>query len=161
MESDYHFYQRLGICPHCKREKLYGKEKLCPECRAYFANRMEMQRMVNSERLKQLKKESYKRTSEYRNANNLCTKCGKPREGNYKMCANCRKKNTNYYREKRNCKENITEYRLRNGLCKFCDNKKMDGYNVCENHHNHLTIISRSEKQVQNRKNLVKNKIIF
>ena len=161
MESDYRFYQRIKICPHCKKASLYGNEKLCPECRAYFANWMSKQRITNNERLKQLKKESYRRTAEYRNANNLCTKCGKPKTDGYKMCPICRAKNTNYYRNKRNSKENKTEYRLKNGLCRFCDNKKLDGYNVCKAHYDNMVAMSRSEKQVQNRRNLIDNKILF
>ena len=161
MVSDYQFYQRLGICPHCKKEPLFGKEKLCLECKAYFANRMTKQREVNNDRLKQLKNESYKRTAEYRNLNNLCTKCGKPRTDEYKMCPNCRAKNTKYYREKRNLKANTTEKRKIKGLCKFCDSKKMNGYNVCDAHYKRLVTISRSEKQVQNRRNLVDKKILF
>lgn len=161
MGSDYRFYQSIKICPHCKKASLFGKEKLCPECRAYFANRMSKQRAVNNDRLKQLKNESYKRTAEYRKVNNLCTKCGKPRTDGYKMCPNCRAKNTNYYREKRNSKESKTEYRLKNGLCRFCDNEKLDGYNVCRVHYDNMVAMSRSEKQVQNRRNLIDNKILF
>ena len=161
MVSDYQFYQRLGICPHCKKQPLYGEEKLCLECKAYFANRMTKQRALNNDRLNQIKNECYKRTAEYRNLNNLCTKCGKPRTDNYKMCPNCRAKNTNYYREKRNLKENTTEKRKRQGLCKFCDNKKMDGYNVCEVHHRKMVELSRSEKQVKKRRSLTDRKILF
>lgn len=161
MCSDYQFYQRLGICPHCKKVRLMGQEKLCPECRAYFANRASEQRKSNNDRIKQLKNDSYRKIADYRNANNLCTKCGKPRTDNYKMCPNCRAKNTRICRERRNTKENKTEYRLRNGLCRFCDNERMEGYRVCEEHHRHLTDISRSEKQMQNRKKLIDNKILF
>lgn len=161
MDCNYHFYQKINICPQCKNVALFGQEKLCPECRAYFANRMSRQREINNDRLKQLKNESYRRIADYRNKNNLCTKCGKPRTDEYKMCPNCRAKNTRICRQKRNTKENKTEYRLKNGLCRFCDNERMDGYSVCEKHHKHLTEISRSEKQLQNRKNLIDNKILF
>lgn len=76
MDSDYQFYQRLNICPQCKNVALFGQEKLCPECRAYFANRMSRQREINNDRIKQIKNESYRRIADYRNTNNLCTKCG-------------------------------------------------------------------------------------
>lgn len=161
-ESNYYrLYQNLKICPICKKNSLFGKEKLCLECKAYYANRMNKQRSENNERIKQLKNESYRRIADYRNENNLCTKCGKPRTDSYKMCPNCRAKNTNKCRDRRNSKENKTEYRLRNGLCRFCDNVKMDGYSVCEVHHRKLTEMSRSEKQMQNRKRLMDSKILY
>lgn len=158
--NNYRFYQSIRLCPQCK-EKLFGNEKLCPVCKAYHANRMSEKRAINNDEIKRIRNESYRRIADYRNANNLCTKCGKPRTDNYKMCPNCRAKNTRVCRDKRNTKENKTEYRLRNGLCRFCDNKRMDGYMVCEVHHRHLTKISRSEKQVQNRKKLIDSKILF
>jgi hypothetical protein len=122
---------------------------------------MARERETNNDRIKQLRNESYRRIADYRNENNLCTKCGKPRTDKYKMCPNCRAKNTRVCRNNRKTKENKTEYRLRNGLCRFCDNKRMDGYMVCEVHHAKLTEISRSEKQVRNRKKLIDNKILF
>lgn len=39
--TDYAFWQQQGICPQCKHTKLYGNEKICPEClaRLYAHNR--------------------------------------------------------------------------------------------------------------------------
>ena len=144
--TDYQFYKRMGICPQCKKNKLWGNENLCPECKAYFANKATEYRAKDKERINRNKRNSYKSIAEFRREDNLCTKCGKPRTDKYKMCPSCRKKNTVMCREKRNSKEGIAEYRMKNGLCKFCDNKRKIGYKVCEKHYQMCIEKSRSEK---------------
>lgn len=159
--EEYHFYQNLKICPQCKRNRLFGDEKICLECKAYAANKSSERRKKNNDRVKEIRNKSYKRIAEYRNQNCLCTKCGKPRTDNYKMCPSCRAKNTIACRNRRNIRENRTEYRLRNNLCRFCDSERLEGYKVCELHRSKLESISRTEKQVQNRIRLKNSKILL
>ena len=42
--NDREFYQSLGICPSCKKNRIMGDEKLCPECRAYHEEATERYR---------------------------------------------------------------------------------------------------------------------
>ena len=159
--TDYQFYKRMGICPSCRKYKLYGDENLCIECKAYFANKQQKRRNTDNERIKNQKMESYKKVAEFRNENNLCTKCGKPRTDNHKMCGICRAKNTIKCRETRNKKGGKIEQREEDGLCRFCDNKRKVGYKVCELHHKRLTALSRSREKVKINRQLVDSKKLF
>ncbi len=66
--SDWEFYQSIGICPRCRKNKLYGSEKQCPGCSAdMYAREGKPGRMERS-------------------VNGLCYFCGNPVKKGYKVC---------------------------------------------------------------------------
>ena len=84
------FYQSLGICPECRKEKLFGDEKECLECRVkkYIS--------VRKYRKEHPRYDADKRLILYRQRSNdhQCTYCGLPLDDDYqfKMCTKCRRK---------------------------------------------------------------------
>lgn len=93
--SDREFLISVGICPMCTKNKLFGGEKSCPECRAKMAEYMAVKR-ENPEYLKefygymkQLRKE--------RASKDRCTHCGKEKPADrYVQCEKCRIKRRLY-----------------------------------------------------------------
>ena len=97
-DRDYCF--KHGICPVCKRNKIFGDERNCPECRAKKYNHLTT-RLENDPEYKLQRQETSKRSTEkritYRRANNLCLRCGKPLTDEYDSgfvnCKQCRVRN--------------------------------------------------------------------
>ena len=101
------WYLALGFCPSCHKERVYGSEKQCPECRAkrIVSNQLATQKAIV------LGKEWAK--PEYNNANNrkryaerkeqgICIKCGKrPAENGKTRCRLCLDKAADRAREYR------------------------------------------------------------
>lgn len=93
---DRRFYQKMGVCPVCRKESLFGDEKECPECRVI--------KYIESKkfRAKHPDYHAKRRMNLYKNrvANHECTYCGKPLDDDYKfrMCVKCRIKQNNYLR---------------------------------------------------------------
>lgn len=99
----------MGICPRCGRNKLWGDEKNCIECRA----KMYEYNLTH-------KTKSTKNYNKIRKENGLCIKCGKkpPVKGKTK-CATCA------------AKERIRarEYRMRKGV--DIDRSERPSYGKC------------------------------
>lgn len=94
--TDYQFYKRMGICPSCRKEKLFGTEAQCPECRAYRAERMQKKRENNRKEMNEYQRLLEKRLRIERKENGKCTKCGKDNKNSlYRTCAICRMKERN------------------------------------------------------------------
>ncbi len=159
MAKDRQFYAEHGICPRCHKNKLFGDEKVCPECKAENTNRIMLKRKdripeYNAYMRDYLRKEHHRRIAE-----GICTRCGKRKaDSGYKTCGNCRSKETR--------KKQVRNYqpltRYERGLCKFCDNPVEAGYKVCEQHHKMLIERSRSAKAVEARKEWEKdNRLVF
>lgn len=128
------FYKKLGICPECRKEKLFGDEKRCISCREKQYKRrkdqMEEQKRKYSENFKKKQKERYKERSE----NGICTRCGKRKaENGKKKCRICLEKNAEAHRRKRFMGMNVKEYRKENHLCFFCGNPTdRETGNICQ-----------------------------
>ena len=87
------FCREHKICPVCKKEKLYGKERHCPLCRAKNTERKLKYRNTVLDKDKEYKKMIYYKNKEIREANGLCTRCGKEKNDlRYKLCGMCRYK---------------------------------------------------------------------
>ena len=84
------FYRDHNLCPRCGKERLFGDEKACPECKAKAANYNENHPKSMEEKAKTLI--SNKKRIEYRRANRLCTDCGEPLTDKYTTCDKCRYK---------------------------------------------------------------------
>lgn len=143
-----------GLCPRCRKNALVGNEKTCIECRAYNAERWRDWMDKNpskgdKEANKLAKRIEYKTRKE----SGLCTRCGKPLNGDtHVTCARCRTK-ANEGRRCRNYSKKIErEKHQKNGGCFFCNNMALPGKKVCEKHYKHILIISNNEKMLEHRK---------
>lgn len=89
--TDRRFYQSIGICPVCKKEKLFGEEKECQACQANRYYRVLNYRRKHPKYDKIKRMETYYRRSE----KHQCTNCGiqLANDYQYKMCPKCQTKN--------------------------------------------------------------------
>ena len=124
------YYKRIGYCPRCNgKNKLFGDEKSCPECRARETERTLKAR--DAKRYNKYHAKWSKNTYYSRKEKGLCTRCGKyPAKKGQLRCEYCIIKDS--------ATRQIREYQLsrfERGLCRWCDNPVEPGYKVCEFHH--------------------------
>ena len=82
--NDREFYQSLGICPSCKKNRILGDEKQCPECRCYHAEAMERYRArIGRETWNAMMRTGKNARYASLKESGLCPRCGKrkPTEG--------------------------------------------------------------------------------
>lgn len=153
-----HFLQNIGICPRCQKTKLFGDEKVCPECSAYgYSIAMKSREKLGKEHYNEIHREWSKNEHHKRIELGICTRCGKREPDNgFKTCGICRARDRNRKEKKPDRKE---RYKL--GLCYFCDNPIKDGYKVCEEHYQINVQNSKSAKAKESRRNLVANGILY
>lgn len=111
------------ICPACGKNKLYGDEKNCIECRAIKATYKENHKLTEEqrERYNELTKKNNKNTYQERKKLGICTRCGKRKAISGKCkCAICQEKDNAIHRKRTENKQNIREYRKENHLCYYC-----------------------------------------
>ena len=93
------FYQSISICPVCHKEKLYGDEKECLECRATkYVQLRDWRRKHPNSYAEQRKEKYFARVN-----NHLCIQCGisLPETETRVMCCKCRiKHNLNQQRRR-------------------------------------------------------------
>ena len=131
-------YLSYRICPVCRKEKLFGQEKACPECRAkknensarYSAKKIEEDEEAYKERKRQTGKRLYYRRKE----KGMCTACGKrkPEEGKAKcgICLNKNKKGSRAWRARMDGGIPRVE-RVNYGLCYICGNPLDGRWRLC------------------------------
>ena len=89
--TDYQFYKRMGVCPMCRKESLFGSECACPECRAKNAEATARKRKRKKENEKIYERQQKKNLSDRRRAEGKCYVCGKDLNGDkHKACIRCR-----------------------------------------------------------------------
>jgi len=95
------FYRTNGICPVCGKEKLFGDEKQCIDCRE--KNRQRKTTLSEEQKLKYSKKFRNQQNNLYeeRTKKGICTRCGK-RKSAYgkKKCQICLDKDAEIHRIK-------------------------------------------------------------
>lgn len=123
-----HYYKRIGICPYCRRNKLFGEEKSCPECRAKAT---ELSSKRDKIRYNKNHADWSRKVYQERKLKGICVRCGKRKANKgYVRCEYCRIKDE--------AARQIRDYHLsryERGLCRWCDNPIENGYKVCEYHH--------------------------
>lgn len=160
------FYEKHNLCRRCGKNKVYGTDRYCFECRAYY-NEYNRKYIENSP---QDRKEKYKkRRSEQRKEvyyrlkeQGICVCCRKRKALPGKVsCGVCSEKNKLVKELKRNPKQNTFEYRLENGLCYFCGEPLKDKTKtIClKCHEKRVEIGKERAKLNKNWRN--DNKIIF
>lgn len=128
--------QSIGICPVCRKEKLFGSEKNCPECRAKSLSRKKFtpeQRKKYNENFKIQQKNIYKERAE----KGICTRCGKFKaKFGAKKCTICLEKDAALHRKKYLNKADERLNRKINNLCYRCgkplsENTKTSFCEIC------------------------------
>lgn len=140
------FMLQIGICPVCKKNKILGDERSCPECRAKGAENKAQIRENDRESYNQYMRIYHKQIYEKRKQQGLCTKCGKPlNDRKYFTCEKCRMKKS------KPINANYTDPRIKRveqGLCYWCNQPQKKGYKVCEEHYQMNVEKSRKSRGV-------------
>lgn len=155
--------QNIGICPRCQKVRLYGDEKVCPECNAYAYEHIMQARATEEGRLhyNEVHSKWAKNEHQRRIEQGICTRCGKRKSDyGYKTCGICRAKDNRTRLLREPHKPNRSE-RYKQGLCYFCDNPIKDGYKVCEKHYQMNVEKANSGKSKDARRELINNKILY
>lgn len=130
----YSFYISIGICPRCKKEKLYGDERACLTC---SAERYGRQLNRNRERANEVHRKSSKKIYDESSANGICTRCNKRKaEEGKKCCKMCNQRRNEYRRAKRGIPRRL---RPDFGLCYLCGDTAKEGQKVCAACHEKIT----------------------
>ena len=154
----YHGYIKLGICPSCRQNMLFGDERSCPECKAInYAYQMG----VDKEHKNKIHREWSKKTHAEMIEKGICNRCRKRKaDGGFKTCTMCRDKKNRRYLEKNFDKLDRSK-RADMGICYFCDNPVESGYKVCEYHHRKNIEYANLDKTKEARKELLKQGILY
>lgn len=112
------FYRKNHICTECGKEKVYGDDKICFECRIKYNARRKPPTDIQKENFKKYQNNLYRQRAE----KGICTKCGKKKaDFGKKKCAACLIKDREAQRRQREKKGvNIKEYRKEHHLCYHC-----------------------------------------
>lgn len=127
------FAKSMGFCPECRKEKLFGDEKMCITCRIkkekYKKPLPEEKRIAQNKAFREKQKALYHQRIEQ----GLCGTCGKRKKVDGKSrCGICLEKNAEVKRRNQLKKINIKEYRKANGLCYFCGEKVDTNLQSCQ-----------------------------
>ena len=115
------FCREHHICTECRKEIVYGDDKVCFECRAKINDRRkpltDEQKKRYGEKFKKQQKSMYQQRSEQ----GICTRCGKRKAATgRKKCAMCLEEDAYMHRKQRMNRPNAKDYRKENHLCYFC-----------------------------------------
>lgn len=131
--ENYHYYKDRNRCVQCRKQDAFtlNGRSFCAECVSKYGEYRKKYEESHAEELSQRRKAQ----REYRAANGLCTKCGRPLEDSwYKTCPKCRARSAKAKREEnsRKGKPTIDEKRMRSfeGYCYKCGEPAMEGENV-------------------------------
>lgn len=115
------FCREHHICTECRKETVYGTDRICPECRAkrdkYRKSLTEEQKIRYGNHFKEQQKTLYQQRKEQ----GICTRCGKLKAMPGKAkCGICLAKDAEIHRKRYMNRPNIKEYRKENHLCYYC-----------------------------------------
>lgn len=154
------FYAENGICPRCHKNKLFGDEKVCLECKAYSTNKTLEKRKERKEEYNAYMRDYQKKEYNKRKEAGICTRCGKRKaESGNTTCGICRNKERES-RLARNGEKNRSDRYLK-GICFFCDNPIKHGYKVCEKHYKMNIEKANSSRAKEARKKLIKKENLY
>lgn len=87
------YYLSIGICPVCRKEKLYGDEKQCLSCSLKAKEYRENHTYPNQKQYVENHKIYSRNLYKYRSEKGICTRCGKHKAApGKKKCALCQQK---------------------------------------------------------------------
>lgn len=124
------FLKAIHICPRCKKNKLFGSEKNCPECLASMAEINAKSREKN-QNYKQEEHERYLKRKQYKKEHGLCYYCNNPVFNGTTQCEKHLIKNRNRAKQ-RNVEKGLTrDLRVQYGLCYICGHPLDTDTNLC------------------------------
>lgn len=114
------YYKSLGLCPRCGKNKLFGDEKNCPECRAKMYEINKKSKKNQNFQQKEKIREYYKKYSKKIKEQGICRRCAKRKvaEGHI-YCSQCLIKHRTEEKKRRDLGIDRSE-RPNYGLCYFC-----------------------------------------
>ena len=152
------FYRSMGVCPRCRKNSLFGDEKVCIECSWKLSE--EVMRTRDKDNYNRNHAEWSRHTHKEAVENGICYRCRKRKaDSGYKTCGICRTKHRNYVRNKKQKPDRRERYKQ--GLCYFCDNPIKPGYKLCEVHYQRNVDNARSQKAKEARKTLIKQGVLY
>lgn len=166
MNEDNREYRKLcrsiGICPRCRKNKLYGDEKVCLECGAYeYTIYQKKKERVGQKTLTDAHVKWEKEAIQKWDKQGLCHRCGKRKADiGHVTCSKCRNRD-NTTKQIRVGKKPSRSERYLQGLCYFCDEPIEPGYKVCSFHRQRNKEIANSENCKKARKELLKKGILY
>lgn len=96
------FYISIGICPECRKNRLFGDERSCIECKAKKAVYNKTYHSKHAERDKNKCSDYNKKVYRDRIGKGICTRCGKRKaEPMRKKCRLCLDKDARVQRLRR------------------------------------------------------------
>lgn len=126
------FYSKIGICPICCKNKLFGDEKSCIECRE---KKRKTRKTTIKEEDRQKIREQKRNTYRIRKENGICTRCGKKKAAYGRTkCALCLKKDAqNHMKMDINPKEHYIKRMTAAHLCLDCKKPvDMENSKLCQ-----------------------------
>ncbi len=159
-QEDRDWRRENRICTTCGKERVFGNEKTCLECRVKSAER---RALYTSEQKEKYKKITLKRTNKvYKESlqNGICTGCNKRKaEEGRRKCRLCLNKDAERQRAKRINKQNIREYRKVNHLCYYCggiiENQSKNVCNACSKKMAEYSARAKKSKYWKQENNLI------
>ena len=147
-KKDRIWYIENGICPICRKQKLFGDERSCPECLAKDFARRERQ---DKEKRKEIERKYYGRRKEIRQeyySKGICFQCRKRKiEDGKKKCRVCLDKDAEVHRKRH---VNQREAQVEKGMCYQCIKVKATKGKLCEECYNKaVTNLEKGRKQAR------------
>lgn len=119
--EDREYYRQNHICTVCGKERVYGEDKICFECRTKNVERIEGRTEDQKVKYRNRCVDANRKRRERLRKSGFCTECGKRKvEEGKKKCRLCLDKDAERQRLKRIDVQKIREYRKTNHLCYFC-----------------------------------------
>lgn len=127
------FFRENHLCTECGKVKVFGDDKICPECRAKRQSWRKPLTEEQKERYGLHFKSQQRMLYRERAENGICTRCGKRKVApGKKKCSICLEKDAEQHRKKYMDMPNIREFRKKNNLCYFCGNViDLPSGNIC------------------------------
>lgn len=133
-KKDRVWYIENGICPVCRKQKLFGDERSCLEC---SAKNYAFQQRYDKETLRKREKKYAGRRKEIREEyfkNGICFHCRKRKiEEGKKKCRFCLDKDAELHRNRR---VNLRNVQVAKGMCYQCIKEKATKGKLCESCYN-------------------------
>lgn len=129
-KKDRIWYLQNGICPMCRKVKLFGNEKTCPECLAKNYSSVQKRDKEKTKEYEEKYKKRRKEIREQYTEKGICYNCRKRKiEPGKVRCRICLDKNSESHRKKH---IPIREKGIAEGLCYQCVKNKATNGKLCK-----------------------------